>query len=228
MFWSSFGLLRESTRILLERRAARSRRGDRPRRSLAVPDVVRGPRPPRLDGDERLPGALRARPRRRRAPTATRSAVELERAAGRAVRPRPHDAAGRARAGAASRQAGAARSSAARAPPSVAAARRQDRDRHRRLERDRRGDRAGARREAARASPAARGASTGSRPRSRSSSTSPTRRAASAFVERGGRRRSAAHRHPRQQRGPRARPRPVRRRAPRRTRRRCSRRTSTA
>ena len=55
---------------------------------------------------------------------------------------------------------------------------REDRDRHRRLERDRRRDRA--RRCAPRAcrSPAARGASTGSTPTSRSSSTSPTRRAA--------------------------------------------------
>ncbi len=92
----SYELLRETTQIFLEGApVVRSARGGGPLDRRA-PRRRRDARPPRLDGDERLPGALGPRPRR----ASRRLSPHPSRARGDAagpLRPRAHDAPGGAR-----------------------------------------------------------------------------------------------------------------------------------
>ena len=177
MFWGAYGLLRESTRIFLEVAptniqpdavGARAVRGARGRR---------GARPARLDADGRLSGRLRARsrcPGRRlpRDPRAARAPPGASCSGSSTRRSRSSTLAGRCRS--APRSAAALpfgdrfRRRACNQPG------RKDRDRHRRLLRDRRGDRRGPCVTRGSRSPSGLGGSTASKGTSRTSSTSPT------------------------------------------------------
>ena len=98
MLRAAWRLLRDSGRVLLDiAPEGLSRRGDRDGDGRAS-GRGRGARPARLGGDDRA-----SRPSRRtcsssRTPTATAIRRELEALLARPVRPRPHDAPGRARA----------------------------------------------------------------------------------------------------------------------------------